>query len=111
MTEERPKLQYSSENSYFYHLFFAFLPLIGYGIYKNGILPFLNHDSSWIFIFKPLFLAVIGFLMGYLVDYFRSLQLKKKLVWKYSIYGLAIALLMPFQISILFFVFKFLWVV
>lgn len=60
--------------------FLLLIPLIIYGIYKNGILLYLRKDISFIQIFKPLYFIIIALLINGLIEFLH----KKKFCIDYS---------------------------
>ena len=95
-----PMLHYDAENSYFYHLILSLIPLILYGWYKNGILPFLAQDVSWFQMFRPLFFPILGFLIGLLWDYGKNKRKKISLSLS-SIYGLILSMTLSINMNLL----------
>ena len=72
------------------------LPLIFYGIYKNGILLYQKSIISFILIFKVLFLILIGVI----IDFIIRIIFKKKLHFDYDLLScIIIPLFMPFNIN------------
>jgi len=110
MNKERPFLHFDKEESYLYHIGLALLPLIIYGFYKNGLLPFLNQDISLFQMFRPLCFPLIGFGIGAITDYLIWWRNDQETIWtNYPIYGLLISMTMPIQTNLcLFAIFLFL---
>jgi len=100
MNKERPRLHFKEKNNYIIHVSVALIPLIIYGFYKNGLLPFLNNDISLFKMFQPLFLPLMGILAGVCSDYLNWHRNKEKQLWTYSpFYGLIISMTMPVSIN------------
>ncbi|MCI8575397.1 MAG: hypothetical protein HFI09_02900, partial [Bacilli bacterium] len=94
-------LHYDSENSYFYHLLLALIPLLLYGWYKNGILPFLNQDISWIKMFRPLYFPALVFSVSYLGDMVVAKIKKEKRANSLNpFYGLLLSMTLPINANI-----------
>ena len=78
--------------------FSTLIPLIIYGIYKNGYLLYLNHYISFLNIFKIVYLVLISLLISILIEYLFT----KNISFNYSHLDLVIiALFCPYNISIL----------
>ncbi len=103
MNKTQPYLHYDSESSYLYHIGAALLPLIIYGFYKNGLLPLLNRDITFLEILRPLLFPLFGFLIGCLVDYICFLNSEKDTIWTHMpIYGTIIMMTMPLKANLFF---------
>ena len=113
MNKTHPFLHFDSDNNYYYHIGMILFPLIFYGFYKNGILPFLNQDANLYQMLKPLLFPFIGFAIGLLVDYMIWWQNSEKVIWTSSpFYGTLITMTLPltsnlFLVGILLFLFLF----
>lgn len=96
MNKERPKLHFDTENTYTFHMVLALLPLIIYGFYKNGILPFLNQDIGFLSMLKPLLLPLFGLSSGALSDYLVWWGSDETTIWTRSpLYGLLLGMMLP----------------
>lgn len=74
------------------------IPLILYGIYKNGILLYTRDLISFLSIFKIIYLLIIGLLIYILVD---ILIFKKKEIWTLDLlFLMIIPLFMPQNINL-----------
>ena len=74
------------------------LPLIIYALYKNGYLIYDKGLISFLMIFKPLYLVLIGVLIKIVIDLIRY----KKIVIDYNIlYVILISMIMPYNINLL----------
>lgn len=101
MNKERPLLHFDPENSYIYHIGIALLPLILYGFYKNGLLPFLNQDASFFIMIKPIFMPLCMMGIGALVDYLFFLKSNQKTIWTHMpLFGLLIGMALPINANI-----------
>lgn len=60
--------------------FLLLIPLIIYGIYKNGVLLYLRKDISFIEIFKPLYFIIIALLINGMIEFLH----KRKFCIDYS---------------------------
>lgn len=60
--------------------FLLLIPLIIYGIYKNGVLLYLRKDISFIEIFKPLYFIIIALVINGMIEFLH----KRKLSIDYS---------------------------
>ena len=58
------------------YMFISIVPLILYGIYKNGILVYQKDLCSFVMIFKPLYLVILSFLAYELVEFIITKKLK-----------------------------------
>lgn len=102
MNKDRPALHFREKNPYFNHLLISLIPLIIYGFYKNGILPYLNQDTSLLGLFKPLLFPIIGFLSGLVVDFLKKQKRKSEyLETKNALYGLIICMTLPINSSLI----------
>lgn len=99
MNKERPNLHFETKNKYFFSVLIALLPMILYGFYKNGILPYLNNDISIITVFRPLFFLLIGVTIGVLIPRLAKEKMKKENAWVYPLYGLMISMTLPIQMN------------
>lgn len=98
---ERPGLHFTKENNYLMYVLFALLPLIFYGFYKNGILPLLNQDTSFLKIFSPLLFPILGIGIGLLVDYIIWWKSNSENIWTSTpIYGLIISMTLPINANV-----------
>lgn len=60
------------------HLLIALLPIILFGFYKNGIIPYINSNTDLLGLFRPLLLVVVGGLTSLLSEVvFYQIFLKK----------------------------------
>jgi len=83
------------------------IPLIMYGIYKNGILIYSKNLINLISIFKPLYLILIGLLIKVIVDLIKY----KKIQYDYNfIYVILIGMMMPYNINYLVYIILFLFI-
>lgn len=83
---------------------YLLLPIILYSLYKNGYLIYEKGLISFINIFKPLYLILIGVLIKIIIDLIRF----KKVNIDYElIYVILIAMIMPYNISYLVYVTSF----
>ena len=75
---------HSKKDIYYYYkfLFFSLLPLVVYGIIKNGLLVH-NETNSSLIIYKPLIFFGINFILGMLLD---LIIFKEKKINKYLVY-------------------------
>lgn len=104
MKNSKPYLHYKKENNYYAFLFYALFPLMIYGWYKNGLLPFLNHDINWTLLFRPLMFPFFGFGAGVLCDLLIWWKSEKTTIWtEYPFYGLILGMIMPIQANPWFF--------
>lgn len=102
MKTSHPFLHLKKQHSYLFSMILSCVPLIGYGIYKNGFLPFWKLDAPLLNIFTPILFISIGFLIGGLVDYFHCLRKKEKVKWNNTpLYGLLISMAMPIQMNLI----------
>ena len=73
------------------------IPLIIYGIYKNGYLIYQKNLISILEIFKPIVLTLISVLIKIIIDYVRY----KKIRIDYNlVYVILISMIMPYNINI-----------
>lgn len=101
MNKDHPYLHYDSENSYSFHLYMVLIPLILYGFYKNGILPFLNHDITLLQILRPILFPIVGYGIGLLVDYLIWWQGSKRKIWtNCPLYGVLITMTLPIHANL-----------
>lgn len=90
----------------------ALIPLLIYGFYKNGISLYLNHYVSFLGMLKPLIFDLLGFMIGYLVNYlYQKIKLKKSASFLetlfssfYPIYGLLIASIISINTNLFLFI-------
>jgi len=74
------------------------IPLIIYGIYKNGYLVYQKGLINFINIFKPLYLVLISVFIKLIIDLIKY----KKIKIDYNlIYVIIIGMIMPYNINIL----------
>ena len=93
------------------YYFISLLPLIIYGFYKNGIYLYLHNYTNVFGMFKPLFLTLIGAILGASVNFIyekiikkKNLKLKEILFSSFHIvYGLLIASLASINVNVLLF--------
>lgn len=101
MNKDQPFLHYDTENSYQFHVAIVLIPLILYGFYKNGILPFLNQDITLIPLLRPLFFPIIGYGIGLIVDYIVWWQGDQKKIWtNCPLYGVLITMTLPLNANL-----------
>ncbi len=50
------------------HYFIALIPLIIYGLYKNGLFIYLNYDNNILYIFKPIIIIFGSLLLSYIYN-------------------------------------------
>ena len=106
MNKTRPNLHFQKENTYTYQIWIALIPLLCYGFYKNGILPFLNQDANVFQMLRPILFPLIGILIGCVIDYFIWKKGKKEQVWtNMPLYGLLTAMTIPLGTNPLVFAF------
>ena len=80
------------------------IPLIFYGIFKNGYLLYEKNLISAILIFKPLYLVLIGIIIKILIDLIRY----KKILIDYNlIYVILIGMIMPVNIDLILYTISF----
>ncbi len=87
-------------SKYINKIIISLIPLILYGIYKNGIILYTNKYINIVDIFKPLFIPLIGLIIGILIDYLKH----KKIIFENSLYGLIIGMIMPLNINYILFI-------
>lgn len=80
--------------------FIAIVPLLLFGVYKNGVNLLLNNVSI-ITILKLLIFPIFGFVFGLIIDFSNS---KKLSIDFYSLIGLLIGLAVPYSCNLLIFV-------
>lgn len=100
MNKEKTHLQFKKNNSYFIHILIALIPLIFYGFYKNGILPFFNQRISFLGMLKPLILPSIGAFAGIVSNYI-SKRKDKQNCYLYPYYGIILGMILPIQVNTL----------
>lgn len=81
--------------------FIALIPLVLYGIYKNGILLYLDGSINFYSILKPLLLPVIGGLLGVLSHYILKKEIK---INKMVLNGFIIGMIMPISVNLIIFI-------
>ena len=89
----------------------SLLPLILFGFYKNGISLYTKKLISMPFMFKPLFMLIIGFIIGVLVNIIYEKVIKKNkmklidIIFSsfHPIYGILIACISSINTNLLFF--------
>lgn len=80
------------------------IPLILYGIYKNGYLIYSKNLISFISIFKPIYLVLISVIIKLTIDLIRY----KKIKIDYNlIYAILIGMIMPYNINIFIYLISF----
>lgn len=52
-----------------YRFLVSLLPLIIFGLYKNGLLVYLKEYTTFVGMLKPLFIIVISFIIGYVIAF------------------------------------------
>ncbi len=83
---------------------FLLVPLIIYGIYKNGYLIYEKGYISLVNIFKPLFLVIIALIIKLIIDLVKY----KKINIDYNlVYAILIAMIMPYNVNWLVFIIGF----
>lgn len=90
----------SSLSKIYMNYFIALIPLIIYGIYKNGILLYIDGSISFINVFKPLLLPIIGGLSGLFVHFVINREFKFNPL---ILYGLIVGMIVPISTNILIF--------
>ena len=76
----------------FLKMLFVLIPLILYGVYKNGILPFIDNNINFFEVLKPLLLPLIGLLSGLLVNFITQKKLEFNSL---MLYGLMVGMILP----------------
>jgi len=77
---------------------YLLIPLILYGVFKNGYLVYEKGLISFISIFKPIYLVLIGLIIKISIDLIRY----KKIKLDYNfIYVILVGMIMPYNINIL----------
>lgn len=111
MNNQRPYLHFKNTSDYIIHLLISLLPLLCYGLYKNGILVFLSDDTSFLGILKPLSFPFLGCLAGAMTDLFFWWKHRNKKIWTFlPVQGLIMGMSMPIGANIfLFFLFSLLF--
>jgi len=80
------------------------IPLIIYGLYKNGYLIYEKKLISIVGIFKPLYLVLIGVIIKIIIDLIRY----KKIKTDYNlVYSVLIGMIMPYNINIYIYIIAF----
>lgn len=93
MKQKYMKFHFNFDYSYQNLLFFALCPLVFYGFYKNGILPYLQKDVSFLEMFRPILFPSCGFFIGWLV----MKDNKKKNTINFALYGFLIGMILPIK--------------
>jgi len=74
------------------------IPLILYGVYKNGYLIYQKDLINFVSIFKPIFLVLIGIIIKFIIDIIRY----KKIKIDYNlVYVILIGMIMPYNINLI----------
>ena len=77
---------------------YLLIPLIIYGIFKNGYLIYEKNLINIFMIFKPLYLVLIGVVIKIVIDFIKY----KKIKFDYNLlYVILIGMIVPYNISIL----------
>ncbi len=80
------------------------IPLIIYGIYKNGYLVYRKGLINGVMIFKPLFLVIISILIKFIIDFIKY----KKIKIDYNlVISIIVAMIMPCNINIFIYIILF----
>lgn len=91
------------------NLFIALLPIILFSFYKNGIIPYLNHKTTFIEMFYPLLFILIPTLSSFIIELLYALiflkkknsELKEYLSESFSLFpGLFLGLILPINTPI-----------
>lgn len=102
MNKSRPYLHYETENNYISWVALALFPLLIYGFYKNGILPFISGDASFFKMLRPIFFPLVGLGVGILTDLIMWWKSNQKEIWTYyPIYGFITFMTLPISANIL----------
>ena len=84
--------------------YLAIIPLIIYGIYKNGYLLYKEKYISFIGIFKPLLICIVAIICGFIVEVIEKKLIKRQRVDVLNSFnilnGLIFALLVPINVNI-----------
>ncbi len=78
----------------------ALLPLVFYGLYKNGIILYLNKEINFIGMLKPLLFPTLGFIFGLLVNLIKEKKFNINLC---VLNGLLVGMLVPLDTNIILF--------
>lgn len=96
MNKTRPNLHFQKENTYPIYIAISLIPLLCYGFYKNGILPFLNHDTSLYQMLRLILFPLVGISVGCFIEYIFWKKNKSKQIWtNLPLYGLITAMTIP----------------
>jgi len=80
---------------------YLLIPLIIYGIYKNGYLIYHKGLINFILVFKPLYLVLVSVIIKVIIDLIKF----KKIKFDYNfIYLIIIGMIMPYNINLLFYI-------
>lgn len=94
---------YKTKDLIIYNIF-LFIPLILYGIYKNGYLIYEKNLMNFISIFKPLYLVAIGIIIKIIIDLFKY----KKIKYDYNfVYVVLVGMIMPCNINLIVYIVSF----
>lgn len=90
----------TSYSKILFKYFIALAPLVLYGLYKNGIILYVNKEISFLEIFKPLLYPILGLIIGLVVNFIKN----KKINFDLTILnGFLVGMLVPINTNIIIF--------
>jgi len=81
----------------------ALIPIIIFAIYKNGFIPFINGQSSFVDLIRPLMFIIVGSFTSFLVEllYYKLIKKTNEFKNTYGFFpGLFLSLILPFKTPI-----------